>query len=107
MANDESGKLTPERLDALSKQYGRVESTTYNGHAIAFRVPASLDAQMWRMSEGDKERDEQLARKIVVVPEREEFAALIDAYPFMLNNKKVAGALLRAMGIYESDEGKG
>jgi len=97
--------LSEDDLNQLRDTHGRIAHCVYNGIDLVFRKPTRVEIQMFRSATGE-ERDEELARKIIVHPPREAFATLIADYPMLVNNAKVVRAMGIATGVVEETEAK-
>jgi len=100
--------LSETDLESLRTKHGRVSHCRYNGVDIVFRLPTRNEVLMWRQDSNNApgSEDENLAKKIVVVPDKEAFGALLQKYPMMVNNKKVARAISLITGVTEDAEEK-
>lgn len=100
--------LSESDLETLRAKHGRVSHCRYNGVDIVFRVPTRNEVLMWRADQANApgSEDDNLAKKIVVMPTREEFIALMTKFPMLINNRKVARALSIATGVTEDAEEK-
>lgn len=93
-------------LEALKRAHKRITHVRYNGHDLVFRRPTSDEAQVYRAMPNDTgdqahERVATLAQFILVHPSIETWHALLEDYPFMLNNEAVNEAISIAMGVRE------
>lgn len=100
-------QLTPEQLEALRSKHGRIEHVRYNAIDLVFRAPSRMEIMVHRRAADNPqekhEADERLAQQTCVHPDREEFKALLERYPYATSNKKIANAVMRLSGIMETE----
>jgi hypothetical protein len=102
--------LTDDEIDALRLKHGRIKHLTYNGLEMVFAKPTRAQIQMHASALEDPQRkpfaDEELARLLVKVPDRETFNRFVEEYPYAVKSRAIGTALNQLVGLIEDDEAK-
>jgi hypothetical protein len=109
--------MTPEKLAQLEATHKRIKHVVYNGTDLVFRKPTRTECQQHRaagLSDDTSVKagaDEQLAQLTIVVCGKAEgvpaarvaFLALLEEWPYLVNEKSVGRALSQLTGVTQDD----
>jgi len=102
--------LSDEQIEELRTKHGRIEHVRHKGGQweVVYRAPKPLEYKMFRKNANNPatsaDAQEMLARAIVVHPEREEFAKLLETWPAL--PEASSGAIASLLGLAVEETGK-
>jgi hypothetical protein len=102
--------LTEEQLAEYATKFPRCKHVVFNDLEMIFRKPTRAEVAMHATALEDTQQkpfaDEQLARCIVVYPDRNAFASILEEYPYLPRSTVVGTAMMKLLGLIQDSEAK-